>query len=101
MPITNDDDRFGMPQSAFQSAHQANADIPRMGMLVPNRAQVRTMSAKELSLVLDFWMYESPAELIPSDDQIRGVITELEERADRQDDEVVALIASCREYLDE
>ncbi len=86
--MREDNDRFGTPDGAFEAArasHGADNPILRVGMYVPTRAEVATRPADELSWVLECWMWESPAELIPSYAQIR---------------EVRALIAMCDDYLD-
>src|SRR3546814_7595268 len=71
--MTDPDDRFGMPASAFKAAresHGLNSPVFRAGMYVPTRHEVATLAtAKLLPIVVD-WMWESPSELIPNNDQI-------------------------------
>ena len=100
MDRNNDNDRFGMPEAAFDAARLVHEGINRAGMLVPTRLIVRTMSPNLLDVALDLWMYESPSELIPSNEQILEVIYELERRPDRLHADVLAIIKSCEAYLD-
>jgi len=97
----NDRDRFGMSEAAFDSARLAHQGIHRAGMFVPTRLMVRTMSPNDLDVALDLWMYESPAELIPSNEQIREVIYELHRRTDHLNPEVCAIIKRCAAYIGE
>ena len=96
-----DDDRFGMPDSAFRAARENHADprIFRIGMYVPTRAEVRTRPASWLLSVLDFWFYESPVELIPSDEQAMAVRSVLQERDDSAEPGIQELIALCDDYV--
>lgn len=96
-----DDDRFGMPDSAFESARDVHQGIHRSGMHVPTRLEVRTMPTEQLSIVIDLWMSEGPVELIPSYQQIRDVIDELNQRPDLDTAEVAKLIAICKAYVGE
>jgi hypothetical protein len=96
----NDQDRFGMPESAFQAARDAHRGIARMGMFVPTRGDVRTMEVDALATALEEWMHESPSELIPSYEQIREVIYELGRRTDRKTKKVADLMSACLSYLD-
>ena len=91
------EDRFGMPESAFQAAWEAHRHVLRTGMYVPTRVEVATWPVKKLTAVLVDWMWESPAELISSNEQIAAVVEVLESRDDA--DDVRELIAACREYL--
>lgn len=99
MDRNNDSDRFGMPEEVFDSARQAHQGINRAGMFVPTRMMVRTMSLNDLDVALDLWMYESPAELIPSNEQIHEVIYEMHRRLDHLDPKVLAIIKSCEAYI--
>ncbi len=83
--VVNDDDRFGMPDSAFEAAgrsHGFNKPAFRVGMYVPTRAEVATLAPNELRQILIGWFYECPTELIPNITQIREVIAILTSRAD-------------------
>ncbi|TXI09804.1 MAG: hypothetical protein E6Q76_04990 [Rhizobium sp.] len=104
MPRNQDNDRFDMPPSAFDSAAASHNEaaafgIARIGMLVPSRLQVRTLPIGELEFVLEYWMYESPAELIPSDDQIREVIFELMLRPDAESEDFKRLVDALNQYI--
>ena len=101
MDRKNARDRFGMSEAAFDSARLAQKGINRAGMFVPTRLMVRTMSLNDLDVALDLWMYESPAELIPSNEQIREVIYELHRRPDHLNPEVCAIIKRCEAYIGE
>lgn len=91
------EDRFGMPESALEAAWEAHRGVLRSGMYVPTRAEVATWPVKRLTAVLMDWMWESPAELIPSNEQIAAVVEVLESRSDA--DTLGEIIAACKEYL--
>ncbi len=96
------DDRFGMPESAFQAARESHGlDNPviRMGMYVPTREEVATRPAAELYLVVIDWMWESPSELIPDNTQIGELRAILLSRADADNPDVQQLVAACEDYL--
>lgn len=96
------DDRFGVPDSAFPlAAENYGRDNPvrRIGMYVPTRQEVAALAPDDLAAVLDLWMGESPAELIPSYDQIRHVRSILASRPDAKTPAVQAIIAECERYL--
>lgn len=95
-------DRFGIPDSAFDTAldgHGRDSPVFRVGMDVPMRAEVASLPMEDLRPLLIDWMWESPTELIPSNEQITNVIAMLRERPDANDDEVLALISTCEVYL--
>lgn len=54
---------------------------------------------RDLVTVLDLWIWESPAELIPSYDQIRQVRSILASRPDAETPAIQAIIAECDRYL--
>jgi len=101
--VTEDeDDRFGMPQSAFEAAldsHGRNNPVFRVGMYVPTRGEVAKLPADDLRQILIDWMWESPSELIPNDEQISAVREVLAERADASEPGIQHLIAECDAYL--
>ena len=100
--MTNDDqDRFGVPESAFAAAHKAHGSAPtvRCGVYVPTRAEVRSMAPETLRPVLIEWLWESPTELIPTDEQISQVKAILEARPDAA--ELAGLIEECRAYVED
>jgi len=97
-----DEDRFGMPDSAFRAAiesHRVDNPVLRTGMYVPTREEVATLPAGDLEYILDFWMWESPTELIPSGAQIAEVRRVLLARPDVRSPEVQSLVRACDEYL--
>jgi len=93
--MTDPDDRFGMPASAFQAArdsHGWDSPVFRMGM-------VATLPATQLLPIVIDWMWESPSELIPNNDQIAQLRTILRARPDATESEIRELIVACEEYL--
>lgn len=95
-------DRFGMPKSAFDAArdtHGHNNPVLRVGVDVPMQTEVASLPVEVLRPVLIDWMWESPSELIPSNEQIRGVIAILRARPDAKHPDVRELIQSCEDYL--
>lgn len=100
--MTNDDqDRFGLPASAFAAAQNSHGSAPtvRCGVYVPTRAEVRSMAPDTLRPILMDWLHESPSELIPSTAQISQVKTILEARPDAA--ELAGLIEECRAYVED
>ncbi|WP_458068479.1 hypothetical protein [Rhodanobacter sp. BL-MT-08] len=100
--MTDPDDRFGMPESAFQAAkesHGLNSPVIREGMYVPCRKEVATMPGALLAAILIDWMWESPSELIPNNHQIEQVRAILIARPDANSDVITALIRECDDYL--
>ena len=97
---TDDQDRFGVPESAFAAAQKAHGSAPtvRCGVYVPTRSEVRSMAPETLRPLLIDWLWESPSELIPTDEQISQVKAILEARPDA--DALVGLIEECRQYIE-
>lgn len=96
------DDRFGMPESAFRAARESHGiDNPtiRSGMYVPTRREVADSPAEGLYEVLIDWLWESPSELIPNNEQIAEVKSILLARPDAQGSAVLKLVAECDDYL--
>lgn len=92
-------DRFGMPESAIHAAIEAHIGVLRAGMYVPTREEVATWPADRLYSILMDWMWESPSEIIPNNEQIAEVLAVLEARPDAED--LSKIIAECREYIRE
>lgn len=90
-------DRFGYSEEFLASVRAAHGGLPRMGLYVPTRYEVGTMPSETLGPILEMWLYEGPAELIPSEKQIRSVLEILLRRPDRA--AVRDLIAECHRYL--
>ncbi|NII10987.1 hypothetical protein [Oleiagrimonas sp. C23AA] len=100
--MTDPDDRFGMPASAFQAAresHGIDSPVFRTGMYVPTRKEVATRSAAELYPIVIDWMWESPSELIPDNTQIADLRAILVARPDADATDIQQLIAACDDYL--
>jgi hypothetical protein len=101
--MTDDpNDRFGMPEEAFEAARRSHGqDNPfvRLGMYVPTRHEVATMEPKTLLVVLDFWIWESPTELIPRREQVVEVRRILRDRPDIDDPAVQDIIGLVDRYL--
>lgn len=96
------DDRFGMPESAFEAAlesHGRDNPVFRVGMYVPTREEAAKMPPAELRTILIDWMWESPSELIPNDQQIADVRSILVSRPDAESPVIHQLIAECEAYL--
>lgn len=96
------DDRFGMPDRAFEAARKSHGPGKaafRVGMYIPTRREVATRPPPELLPILDAWLWESPAELIPSYDQVEEVRRILVGRPDASGGAVQELVTLCDEYL--
>lgn len=99
MPEQDDqDDRFGTSPEAFAAAREAHGHIFRTGMYIPTRREVATKPPDEIYEILDLWLWESPTELIPRQEQIEEVLKILESRPDRK--AVAKSIAECHRYLE-
>jgi len=99
--IDQDDDRFGIPKSAFLAAQAShgNGPIVRCGLYIPTRFEVGSMPVEALRSILIEWIWESPAELIPTNAQIGDVKTILEARQDAA--QLAGLIEECRHYIED
>ena len=96
------DDRFRMPESAFEAAfdsHGRNNPSIRNGMYVPTRREVAEMPPGQLFSILIDWMWESPSELIPNNTQILAVREILAMRADAKSPHLLRLINECDCYM--
>src|SRR5690606_10006614 len=78
----------------------AKANLTALAAYVPTRREVATLAPVDLATILDCWMWESPAELIPSHDQIREVRSVLAARPDAGSNRVQGMIEDCDRYLD-
>lgn len=94
-----DDDRFGVRMEDLAAAQRAHGSSPaiRVGVYVPTRGEVRSMPPEQLRPLLVDWMWESPTELIPTDEQMRQVQRELESRSDVS--QLLDVIEECRRYI--
>ncbi len=68
-------------------------------MYVPNRQEVATFSAAKLLPIVIDWVWESPSELIPNNDQISQLRVVLLARIDAVEPEMRELIVACDDYL--
>jgi len=93
------DDRFGFSNEIFDEALRShgNSEVFRAGMYVPNREEVFSLPIPVLTEYLIEWLYESPTELIPTNQQIREVKKLLCTRPDAH--ECQDLIDTCDAYL--
>jgi hypothetical protein len=99
--MSDEKDRFGTDE-AFRAAvdsHGVDNPTVRMGMYVPTREEVATLPIDDLAVILDLWMWESPTELIPTNEQIAEVRAIIAARADAHLTAAAALIAECDRYL--
>lgn len=58
-----------------------------------------TLPVDDLAVIVDLWMWESPTELIPTNEQIADVRAIIAARADAPLPAVADLIAECDKYL--
>lgn len=73
-----------------------NSQVFRAGMYVPIRNEVATLSAAELLPIVVDWMWESPSELSPNNDQISDLRAILLARPDATQPELRELIVPVR-----
>lgn len=98
----SDDDRFCMPTSAFEAAldsHGRDSPVIRAGMYVPTRREVATLEPAALAPIVIDWMWESPSELIPNNEQIGDLRAILMARPDADQPGIRQLVAACDDYL--
>lgn len=98
----SEDDRFGMPATAFEAAldsHGRDNPVIRAGMYVPTRREVATLEAAALAPIVIDWMWESPSELIPNNEQIGDLRAILLSRPDADQPSIQQLIVECDDYL--
>lgn len=70
-------------------------------MDIPACSEIASMPADALFPFLIDWMWESPSELIPSNEQIAQVRALLLQRHDADQSEVQRLVDECDAYLKE
>lgn len=92
----NYDNRFGY-DTIMHSPAIAETSILRAGSYVPTEDEVKNLSPHILTPVLIEWMWESPSELIPTNEVIERVIILLRSRDDVH--ELSQLIEECKDYL--
>jgi len=80
--MTDDQDRFGVSTDRIVQVMWAHAGLIRAGCYVPTRAEVATAAPERVySWLLDWW-WESPTELIPTDEQVAAAVAILKARPD-------------------
>jgi hypothetical protein len=87
-----DDERFGVSEELIRQVIRAHAGLIRAGCYVPTRAEVATREPEWLHSVLLDWWWESPTELIPTDEQTAEVVAILKARADADHPLIQALL---------
>lgn len=96
--------RFGMPDSAFRAAsesHGTDNHVVRAGMYVPFERDIAELDPDTLHAILIDWMWESPSELIPSNEQIAAVKELLLARPDANSSAIQGTVAACNDFLGE
>lgn len=95
MSSEQEDDRFGIPISRIHEVIRSHAGIMRFGCYVPTRQEVATKDPAWLWSVLIDWWWESPSELIPTDQQVADVISILVGRPDAATQAIKKIIAEA------
>lgn len=90
--MTDNHDRFGIPDQRIIAVIRAHRGIWRDGCYVPTRAEVASAPANLLWGWLLGWWHESPTELIPDDQQVAEAIAILRARPDAATPEIQAII---------
>lgn len=93
----SDDYRFGFSAEHIKKEVDDHKPIIRSGCYIPTVKDVRELPVKNLTFIIDEWLWESPATLIPNNEQIREVIQVLERRTDLND--CADLLKACHEYI--
>jgi hypothetical protein len=78
----NREDRFGVPVQRIIDVMKAHSSLIRDGCNVPTRAEVATWPPERLWWHLLGWWWESPSELIPTDEQGAARVEVLRSRPD-------------------
>ena len=94
-PAPADDDRFGIPDQRIIDVIRAHHGLIRDGCYVPTRREVAEAPAERLWSWLLGWWWESPAELIPSDEQVVDAVAILRARPDAATPQIQAIIAQA------
>lgn len=94
MSETGDDyERFGVSIELMRKVREHHRGIIRLGCYVPTRTEVSTGDPAALEVVLHDWWWESPTELIPTDDQVKQVLDLLRARPDAASPTIQRIIA--------
>jgi hypothetical protein len=88
-------DRFGITEEEILAVIRKHAGLIRSGCYVPTRAEVAAKEPEWLYSVLVDWWWESPTELIPTDEQVNEVVQILRSRSDAQSDAIQKIISEA------
>lgn len=91
--MTQDNDRFGVPEALIRDVIRQHQGIIRAGCYIPTRHEVATASPERVHGWLLDWWWESPTELIPTDEQVAAAVAILRQRADADHPLIEALLA--------
>jgi hypothetical protein len=80
--MTDEQDRFGVTPAMIVQAMRAHAGLIRAGCYVPTRGEVATALPEQVHGWLLDWWWESPTELIPTDEQVAAAVAILRARPD-------------------
>ena len=86
------DDRFGVPEALILEVIRTHRGVIRDGCYVPTRVEVAEAPPERLWSWLLGWWWESPSELIPTDNQVAEVVAILRARRDADTPEIQAII---------
>lgn len=86
-------DRFGVPDQLIKDIIKAHRGILRDGCYVPTRHEVATLKPWPLVWMILGWWWESPSELIPTDEQVAACVEILRARPDANSRAIEDLIA--------
>jgi hypothetical protein len=87
-------DRFGVPEALIIDVIRKHKGLIRSGCYVPTRDEVADASPERVHGWLLDWWWESPTELIPSDQQIAAAVEILKARPDADHPLIQALLAN-------
>ena len=88
-------DRFGVTDQLILEVLHAHKGLIRDGCYVPTRQEVAEAPPEKLWNWLLGWWWESPTELIPTDEQVADVLAVLSARADAATPAIRAIIAEA------
>ena len=94
------EDRFGVPVQRIIHVMEAHRGLIRDGCYVPTRKEVGTWPPERLWWHLLGWWHESPAELIPTDEQVAAVVEVLRQRPDADSPKIQEIIAQAPPPVD-
>lgn len=91
--MTDDDGRFGVTEALIRQVLREHHGIIRAGCYVPTKAEVASASPERVHAWLLDWWWESPSELIPTDEQVAAAVAILKARPDADHPLLQALLA--------